>query len=209
MFKRKRKAYDPELAVKEESLLFEFLEILLIGLIAVAIAMFIRTEVTIQRNVVGPSMMPTYNNGYYEGDTVYITRISKIRRGDVIVFRATEKKDYIKRVIGIEGDTIEFRIEGDGAYRVWRNGKRLQEDYILKDSNGVPKFTKLESCRPNVVYTVEEDCYFLMGDNRDDSLDSRDSSVGQISKSRVEGKVYLYVPRGDNYIKSLWRQLFG
>lgn len=173
------------------------------------------------RGVDGISMQPTYNNyaNYTDGtyDTVRITHLGKIRRGDIIVFEAVDVKGLdgnssylIKRVIGVGGDFIEFRA-GDGAIEVYRNDIKLNEDYIKKKADGTPQFTmsQMGSCQLNVKYEVKKNYYFVMGDNRDHSTDSRSSKVGQVHSSKVEGKVYLYVPYGDNYIAALWRKVFG
>jgi signal peptidase I len=130
-----------------------------------------------------------------------------IERGDIVVFRypVDERQNYIKRVIGIPGDRI--RIENG---TVWRNGVRLNEKYVqhiflsfasdgYRDNfpNGTPAPGELnwraEQMRETEVHsgelTVPPDNYFVMGDNRDNSLDSR--YWGFVPRQNIVGKPVL------------------
>ncbi len=108
-------------------------------------------------------------------------------RGDIIVFRSElpnedqgGKKLLIKRVIGVEGDTISF--EDD---QVYRNGNLLEEDYIYDE---YPEFRNY----PNgETFTVGEDEIFAMGDHRSVSWDSRAKEVGMVQEDKVVGKAFL------------------
>ena len=96
------------------------------------------------------------------------------KRGQIVIFRAVvagDNSDIIKRVIGLPGETVDVR---DGA--VWINGTRLREDYTVgrTDPGDPSMFRAAFSGQTNVFpYTVPSDCYFVMGDNRGNSLDSR------------------------------------
>ncbi len=102
------------------------------------------------------------------------------KRGDIVVFPYpdNEEMDYIKRIIGLPGETIEGR---DGL--VYINGKPLKEDYVTAklDSDFGP-------------YTVPEDCYFMMGDNRNNSADSRYWNNKYLTRDKIEGKAILKYP---------------
>ncbi len=103
-------------------------------------------------------------------------------RGDVIIFDPPDGGEdwYVKRIIGLPGDTVEIH---DGG--VYINGKRLEEDYVKEATEGV--------FGP---YQVPEGCYFMMGDNRNDSLDSRFWRNPYVRRDQIKGKVlFEYYPR--------------
>jgi signal peptidase I len=129
----------------------------------------------------GDSMEPNLHNGEY----VLIDKISYLlhppERGDVVVFTPpNNERDYIKRVIGLPGDTVEVK-----GGQVYVNGVKLDEPYlqqvILRD----------ESAR-----VVEQGRYFVLGDNRNNSSDSR--SFGTITPQSIVGRAWLvYWPPSD------------
>ena len=108
------------------------------------------------------SMEPTLEVGDYaiNNGLAYVTH--EPQRGDIIIFTGHEQEmdgeTLIKRIIGIPGDDLMF-VDGN----IYLNGKLLEEDYL-------PDGTKTYSQKD---FEVPEDCYFVMGDNRDDSFDSR------------------------------------
>jgi signal peptidase I len=104
-------------------------------------------------------------------------------RGDIIVFTPPhdESKDFIKRVIAVEGDTIEIRND-----QVFVNGEQIDEPYI-KSPNRAYAFAHYP------LKTIEEDALFVMGDNRGDSFDSR--GWGFLPVNRVKGRAFIiYLP---------------
>ena len=115
------------------------------------------------------------------------------KRQQIVIFRPVipgETSDVIKRVIGLPGETVDVR---DGA--VWINGNRLYENYTLGPSRLADPAQYLAGFegKPNQFpYTVPKDCYFVMGDNRGNSLDSR--YVGCIPRSHIVGTpVMIYM----------------
>ncbi|MBE2266734.1 MAG: signal peptidase I [Anaerolinea sp.] len=97
--------------------------------------------------------------------------VEDLQRGDVIVFTVKDEKQYLKRLIGLPGETVKIR-----AGKVYINGKVLDEPYIKESAH---------SDMP--VRTVESDRYFVLGDNRNNSADSR--AFGSIPGASILGRV--------------------
>jgi signal peptidase I len=115
------------------------------------------------------------------------------KRGQIVIFRPIipgETSDVIKRVIGLPGETVDVR---DGS--VWINGKRLEEPYTVGRTEPADpeRFLGPIAGQSNVLpYTVPKDCYFVMGDNRGNSLDSR--FTGCIPRRNIVGTpVMIYM----------------
>lgn len=144
-------------------------------LIAVAIA-FVLFRILFGISIVnGPSMQETLQSG----DIVFFRRISYAPDyGDIILANCDGLNEVIiKRVIGLPGDEIEIDEETAGVYR---NGELLKEDYL-----GSPTISSTDMDGP---VTVEEGCVFVMGDDRENSCDSRSDLVGQIPYDHILGK---------------------
>ena len=126
--------------------------------------------------VEGDSMVPTLNNG----DRLIIASAPRTsERGDIIIIAQPWERDnsLVKRVIGVGGDTID--IDFQNGY-VYVNGEKQTEEYVkeLTHINYDMQFP----------LTVPEGCVFVMGDNRNESLDSRSSRIGFIDENYVLGK---------------------
>lgn len=134
--------------------------------------------------VVGHSMDPTYADGENVLTNLITLRFSPLKKGDVIVFQAlppNEEKDFIKRVIGLPGDRVMIK---DGS--VYLNGEKLGESSYLPvglETYGGQTFSTGREL------TVPKDSYFVLGDNRGNSSDSRD--WGFIGKDHIIGKSFL------------------
>lgn len=142
---------------------------------------------TVRFVVQGPSMEPTF----YDGQYLIVSRIDYLigdpQRGDVIVFHYPNNtsEDYIKRVIGVPGDTVEIR-----DTLVYVNGQQLDEPYINEPCTE-------QRCRDTLV-TLAADEYYVMGDNRNRSRDSRASNFGAVTREYIVGKVFVrYWPPTD------------
>jgi signal peptidase I len=147
--------------------------------IAIVVILFLYQPVRVE----GTSMMPTLVNDerIFINKFVYRFGVADIGRGDMVVFWFPKEtsKSYIKRVIGVPGDTVEVR-EGT----VWINGKALAESYVTaenRDTTSMPPTT------------LDSDKYFVLGDHRNSSNDSR--SWGMVPRSYIYGKaVFVYWP---------------
>ena len=145
--------------------------------IAVVLAMLIRTFIVELYVVDGPSMRPTLESEERLVVNKFIYRFHPPQKGEILVFQYPRdpSRDFIKRVIATPGDTIEIH-EG----RVLVNDQLLTEDYILeKTRSEYPKST------------VPEGRVFVMGDNRNNSEDSRFADVGFVPYDLIKGKAML------------------
>jgi signal peptidase I len=166
---------------------------ILVVVIALGAALLVRVYVLQQFYISGPSMESTL----FENNRVLVNKLSyrlhDIRRSDVVVFdRITTSggiiahDDLIKRVIGIEGDTVEIK-----DCKVLVNAKEIQEPYLDESVLALPN--AVERCRVIDMkpITVPKDQLFVMGDNRPESYDSR--SFGTIPKHLVVGRAFAIV----------------
>lgn len=135
----------------------------------------------------GQSMVPNFQNGEYLLTDKLSYKFNDPQRGDVVVFHAPVSAncptgtgcDFIKRVIGKPGETVEVK---DNAYFV--NGQRLSEDYIPADFPILPgAYTK------DRLISLGENEYFVSGDNRPYSSDSR--AWGPITKDEIVGRAFF------------------
>ena len=176
--------------------------------------------------VQGVSMQPTlnYNSSTTneQGDIVYLGSCRNVSYHDIVVFDSGsvvngKSQIYIKRVIALPGDTIQFKIteiKNDYVYYdLYINGILQNEEYILEPMR-IYIFTQNEdelaffinSLEKNNPITLKENEYYLLGDNRNNSLDSR--FIGPINKSSFIGKVYLHIPYGKTVFQALIEKIF-
>lgn len=155
-------------------------------LLGVLVVTYLMITYVGQRTAVnGSSMQPTLN----DGDNLIVDKISyrfkDPERFDIIVFPFTYKEStyYIKRIIGLPGETIQIDEEGT----IYINGEVLQESYgreiISEEHRGL-------AAEP---ITLGEDEYFVMGDNRNNSSDSRLPEVGNIKREQIIGRAWVRI----------------
>lgn len=162
----------------------EWIKALAIGIIIFA---FIRTFFFSNYVVEGESMMPTLQDGNKLVVNKIGYQIGELHRFDVIVFHATKEEDYVKRIIGLPGDQIEYK--GDELYI---NGKKYPEPYLNKyreEAYGERLTGNFTLYELTGVEKVPKGEIFVLGDNRLESRDSRE--FGFISIDQVVGKVNL------------------
>lgn len=145
-------------------------------IVVAAIAVLITSLLLPVLQISGTSMEPTLQNG----DIVLLLKTSDLSHGDLCGF-SYSNKILIKRVIGLPGDSIY--IEEDGT--VFVNGVQLDEPYVSEKGYG--------ECDIEFPYTVPENTYFLMGDHRETSIDSRNSVIGCVSFEQIIGKLFFRV----------------
>lgn len=124
--------------------------------------------------IYGDSMLPSLA----EGDVVLAWPYTQPKNGDMIAFHY-EERILIKRVIGSSGDRIEILDDG----QLLRNGNPLSETYALSSASSTP-----ETENPCV---VPDDAYYVLGDNRISSVDSRNAIIGFVRQDQVVGRVFL------------------
>lgn len=134
-------------------------------------------------SVIGSSMEPTLS----DGDNLIVDKITyrfrEPERFDIIVFpyQYTKNTYYIKRIIGLPGEKVRIDEEG----RIYINGEVLRESY--------GKETIVDAGLAAEEITLGNDEYFVMGDNRNDSADSRFVSVGNIKRQNIMGRAWLRI----------------
>ncbi len=141
-------------------------------IVVAAIASIIATLVFPVLQIAGTSMEPTLN----DGEIVLLAKTSKLETGDLCAFYYSNKI-LIKRVIATPGDYIW--LEPDGT--VFVNGNELDEPYLREKALG--------ECDIDFPYQVPENAFFMMGDQRKTSIDSRSSVIGCITSDHIIGKL--------------------
>ncbi|MCJ8009778.1 signal peptidase I [Lederbergia wuyishanensis] len=184
-----RKTNEFQATVKDKKEIWDWIKAIFIAII---VAFVIRTFFFTPIVVDGDSMEPTLHNQ----ERMIVTKLGKPQRFDIIVFHAPDGRDYIKRVIGLPGDHIEYK---DDALYI--NGKAYAEPYLeefkieLKDGGTLTdSFTLKETAvRSDVVPAGH---LFVLGDNRRKSNDSR--SIGAIPLEKVVGTTkIIFFPISD------------
>ncbi|MBE6541122.1 MAG: signal peptidase I [Ruminococcaceae bacterium] len=144
--------------------------------IVAAVAVLIATLILPVLQIEGTSMEPTLSNG----DIVLLTKTTNFDRGELCGF-SWNNKLLIKRVIGTPGDWIEIDIDGT----VYLNGEKLDEPYAQNLSVG--------ECDLEFPFQVPQEQYFVLGDMRESSIDSRNTLIGCVEKDQIVGKVFFRV----------------
>ena len=179
------------MGVKRKSTLREYAEAFAL---AIVLALTIRTFVVQAFKIPSGSMIPTLSigdhilvNKFLYGiklpfTDVILVPVSSPQSGDIIVFKypEDESKDFIKRVVGTPGDVIEVRNK-----EVYVNGARVDDPRVQHTDRDI-QLNKRDNFGP---VTVPPGAYFVMGDNRDQSLDSR--FWGFVKENKIRGKAFL------------------
>ncbi|MGL5348225.1 MAG: signal peptidase I [Peptostreptococcaceae bacterium] len=146
--------------------------LIIVASIAVLVSVLYLPVLSVQ----GGSMSPALDNG----QVLIATRSKNIKRGDIIAFNYNNKV-LLKRVIATQGEVVNIKEDGT----VYVNGEMLEEEYIAKKSLGEVTI--------DLPYQVEDGKFFVMGDHRETSIDSRSNSIGTINKEQILGKVFFRI----------------
>lgn len=157
-------------------------DMLSIVITVVAVLVFIIYIATVQQ-VVGPSMESTLK----EGDILILNKIGykifDVKRFDIVAVKTNTSKYFVKRVIGLPGDKIEYI---DNVLHI--NGKGYKEPFLNEDT-----ITKNFSIADLGYDEIPKDMYLVLGDNRSNSEDSRNPKIGLIKKEDILGKNSLRI----------------
>lgn len=145
-------------------------------IVVAAIAALIATLILPVLQIAGTSMEPSLN----DGEIVLLFKTDQLETGDLCAFYYSNKI-LIKRIIAIPGDYLW--INSDGS--VYLNGSELQEPYISEKALG--------ECDVDFPHQVAENHYFMMGDHRETSIDSRSTVIGDIAEDQIIGKILCKV----------------
>ncbi|SDQ61148.1 signal peptidase I [Virgibacillus subterraneus] len=171
---------------KQKSEWFDWIKALLI---AFALAFIVRTFFFAPIVVDGPSMMPTLHDRDQMIVNKFLYDIDEPKRFDIVVFHASDQKDFIKRIIGLPGEHVA--VDDDVLYI---NGEEVKEPFLTAQkqnrmsTNSLTSEFKLEEL-PGEYKQIPEDHVLVLGDNRNNSTDSR--MLGLIPMDQIVGKTSL------------------
>ena len=189
-YRRRRKKHSLSFHEKQKrkfnkQLFYELLSWGSVVLVSIFFSFMLVLFFGIKTSMVGTSMEPVIFNG----QNVYINRVaynlSSPKRGDVIVFKPNGNKNshlYIKRVVGLPGETVQIT---NG--HVYINGEVLTETVAIETKEGGVASSEI---------TLDTNEYFVLGDNRSNSEDSRSANIGNVKTSMIEGKAWYRLKMG-------------
>lgn len=170
----------------------EIIEWIVAIIVAIVIVTLVQKFLFASYTVKGASMHPTFENR----EKVIVSRIAKtldhIDTGDVVIFHANAKQDYIKRLIGKPGDSVEYKKD-----QLYLNGKKVDEPYLSENKKHkvgeylTENFKSRDLKGTNGNMKIPSGKYLVLGDNPQNSIDSRMDEVGLLDKNQVVGKVVL------------------
>lgn len=180
----KGKNFFQKTTAEKKPFIQEIIEYIIWIALIVVVAQFITRYVGVFSVVDGESMEPNLHHGEYLWVDKLQYKITEPKRFDVVIFPVeygSETRHFVKRIIGLPGETIQ--IDADGV--IYINGEALEESYGKEE---ILEYTRYRAASP---VTLGEDEYFVMGDNRNHSSDSRMDLVGNVKKEEFLGKAIV------------------
>ena len=180
--------YEKEKKINK-STIHEILSTLFYCGVAIFLAFVLVFSVGMKISMVGVSMEPALYNGQEVLINRFIYKITSPKRGDVIAFLPNGNQNshyYLKRIVGLPGESIQI-IDG----YVYINGERVPEDEYDKMADYGIAGNEIQ---------LGSDEYFVLGDNRNMSEDSRSGNIGAVKKDNIIGKVWFHLAAGDSPI---------
>ncbi|MDE6662925.1 MAG: signal peptidase I [Lachnospiraceae bacterium] len=180
---RRRKGlqfYQKEKKINSE-LLKDIFELMIGTLVAIFLAFAITYFVGMRTSVIGDSMEPALYNGQEILINRFIYKISSPQRGDVIVFLPNGNQKthyYVKRVMALPGETVQIK-----------NGKVYIDGELFEEDDSYDKIADAGIAENEIVLNDNE--YFVLGDNRNSSEDSRSGNIGAVDGSNIIGKAWF------------------
>ncbi|MCM1427060.1 MAG: signal peptidase I [Eubacterium sp.] len=165
------------------ALLKDIFEMMIGTLVAVFLAVALTYFAGMRTSVIGDSMEPALYNGQEILINRFVYKLSSPKRGDVVVFLPNGNQNthyYVKRIIALPGETIQIV-----------NGKVYIDGELLEEDESYDKIIDAGVAENEI--TLETDEYFVLGDNRNSSEDSRSDNIGAIEKKNIIGKAWFHL----------------
>lgn len=162
-------------------------ETLVGSIVVIFLAFVIVFSVGMRTSVIGDSMEPSLYNAQEILMNRIIYKISTPKRGDVIVFLPNGNQNshyYVKRVVGLPGETVQIR-----------NGSVYIDGALLEEDESLDKMIDAGIAQNGIVLANDE--FFVLGDNRNSSEDSRSGNIGAVKKNTIIGKAWYHMASGD------------
>lgn len=179
--KKEKKKKDEKVNPEDVNIVTDLLSLIIYIGIVVLLCYFIINYVGCRSKVDGDSM----NNTLQDGDNLWVDKLSYTfgdpKRFDVIIFNYDENTTYVKRIIGLPGETV----------RIDKNGNIYVNEELLTENYGKEPISATHIGRAISPVVLGEDEYFVLGDNRNNSSDSRWANVGNVNRDDIVGKVVL------------------
>lgn len=167
----------------DSRILKDICEMIVGGLVAVFLAFVIVYSVGMRTSVIGDSMEPTLYNGQEILMNRVLYKLSIPKRGDVIVFlpNGNQKSHYyVKRVVGLPGEVVQIK---DGSVYI--------DGVLLEESDEFDRMIDAGIAQNELTLAVDE--FFVLGDNRNSSEDSRSGNIGAVKKDNIIGKAWFHM----------------